>query len=315
MTALLLAAALLTGVVHEEARYVMGTVAVVRARAAAAEVAEACVDTAFGELDRLESMLSTWREDTALRDLTRAAPGAWSPVPPELAEVVGHALSLAEASGGSFDPTVLPLVRLWGLRGGVMRAPTTAALDSVRQLVGWEAVRVEEGRILQARAGVELDLGGIAKGYALDRAAAAMQAAGALAGVLDLGGNLVVFGPQPTDSVAVVAPDDPSRTVARVAVRDAAVSTSGQYERFVELAGRRYGHILDPRTGRPVERAGSVTVVAPSGWLADGLSTALFVLGEGEGRELAAQYPGVRVLWHGVAAAPDTLGVPVRTGR
>jgi thiamine biosynthesis lipoprotein len=307
MTTLLLAAALLAGAVHEEARYVMGTVAVVRARAGDAQAAEACVDTAFGELSRLENMLSTWREDTALRGLTRAVPGAWSPVPRELAEVVGHALTLAEASGGAFDPTVLPLVRLWGLRGGVMRVPTPAALDSVRQLVGWQAVRAEEERILLARAGIELDLGGIAKGYALDRAAAVMRTAGALAGVLDLGGNLVVFGAQPTDSVAVVAPDDPSRVVARIAVRDA--------ERFVELEGRRYGHILDPRTGQPVERAGSVTVVAPSGWLADGLSTALFVLGEREGLELVAEFPGVRVLWHGVAAPPDTLDFPVQTGR
>lgn len=148
------------------------------------------------------------------------------------------------------------------------------------------------GTIGFSREGVALDLGGIAKGYALDCAREAMTAVGAMSGVLDLGGNLLVFG-SGREQVGIVDPDDPTRTVATIAVVDAAVATSGQYERHVEVGGRRRGHILDPRTGVPVDRQGSVTIVAPRGIDADALSTAVFVLGVEAGEELVKRHPGV----------------------
>ena len=297
MTTLLLVFALLATPSHEQARYIMGTVAVVRAEADDTTRAEAAVDAAFAEFTRLEGIFSTWREDSELSRLNRSRPGEWIPLSTELGELLDRSLELAEASGGAFDPTVLPLVRAWGLRGGDAAVPVASTLDSVRGHVGYHLVEIEDGRARFARAGVEIDLGAIAKGYALDRARDVMVAAGATGGVLDLGGILLVFGPQAADSVAVVAPDDPSREVARVEVRDASVATSGQYERFVMIDGQRYGHILDPRSGRPVSRRGSVTVVASSAWLADALATAVFVLGVDEGRQLVNGYPGVRCVF------------------
>lgn len=292
MIVLALMAALLTGASHEEARYVMGTMAVVRAEAPAGETAVAAVDAAFAEMTRLESIMSTWREDTEISRLKAAVPGSWTTVSPELGEVLAAALDVAAASDGAFDPTVLPLVKTWGLRTGALHVPTPAVLDSLRQRVGYRLVEVAGNRIRFLRAGVELDLGGVAKGFALDRARSAMIATGATAGVLDLGGSLLVFGPRDADSVGIVAPDDPARRVATVQVRDACVATSGQYERYVEIDGHRYGHILDPRTGRSVDRRGSVTVVAREGWLADALATAAFVLGPEAGAGLVARYQG-----------------------
>ena len=290
----------------EEARYLMGTLAVVRAEAADAPRAQAALAAAWAALVRVDSLMSTWRDDS---DLARVnAGGAVAPVAvdPETAALVAAALDLAAASSGAFDPTVLPLVRAWGLRGGAMRAPSAHGLADLLAVTGFHLVRVDTVACTIAldRPGVALDLGGIAKGHALDAARTAMLAAGAAGGLLDLGGNLLVFGSAVGDSVAVVAPDDPGRTVAMLPLGAGAVATSGQYERFVEIDGRAYGHILDPRSGLPVPRAGSATVAAPSGRLADALATAVFVLGPQQGLALAARFAGTTCLF----VEPDGAG-------
>jgi len=204
----------------------------------------------------------------------------------------------AVETDGAFDPTVLPLLRAWGLQGGAPREPDAHELARTLAVTGARHVRVDTvaGTIGFAREGVALDLGGIAKGYALDVAQKAMLESGATAGVLDLGGNLLVFG-HGERQAAIVAPDDPESVVGEIAVGNGAVATSGQYERFVEVAGRRRGHILDPRTGAPVAREGSVTVVAPTGLEADALSTALFVLGPDKAATLLARHPGASAVF------------------
>ncbi|MFO7610230.1 MAG: FAD:protein FMN transferase [Candidatus Krumholzibacteriia bacterium] len=299
--------------VHEEARYLMGTLATVRAEAPAAATAQAAVDAAWAAFALVDSLMSTWREDS---DLVRANAGAAAGpvrVDPRLAGLAARALDLAAASDGAFDPTVLPLMRAWGLRDGPPRRPDAAALGRARSAVGHRLVQVDTvaATVAFARPGTALDLGGIAKGYALDLARAAMAAAGAAAGVLDLGGNLLVFGAG-AHEVGIVAPDDPAAVVATVTVGEGAVATSGQYERFVAADGERWGHILDPRRGEPVPRSGSVTIVAPTGELADALATAVFVLGPREGAAFAARFPGVGCVF--VTAAPDGGWAVVRSG-
>lgn len=283
---------------REEARYLMGTVATVRSRAPDPATAQAAVDSAWAAMDRVDRLMSTWREDS---DLMRANAGAATApvrVDPAVARVVAAALQVAAECDGAFDPTVLPLLRAWGLHGGPPREPDEAELAALRAVTGARFVVVDTvaNTISFTRPGVGLDLGGIAKGHALDAARAVMTAAGATAGIVDLGGNLMVFG-QGEKKVAVVAPDDPTAAVAMVDVENGAVATSGQYERFVEIEGRRRGHILDPRTGLSVERQGSVTVVAPDARLGDALSTALFVLGPEAGAALVARHPGVTALF------------------
>ena len=284
---------------HEEARYLMGTLAVVQARAADAPRAEAAVAAAWAAMVRVDSLMSTWRDDSDLARVNAGAAAAPVAVDPETAAVVAAALDMAAASAGAFDPTMLPLMRAWGLRGdGPARAPGAADLAAVLSVTGARLVSVDTAAstIALDRPGVELDLGGIAKGHALDAAAAAMRAAGADGGLLDLGGNLLAFGSAAGDSVAVVAPDAPDRILATLAFGAGAVATSGQYERFVTIDGQPHGHILDPRNGRPVPRLGSVTVTAPSGRLADALATAVFVLGPEQGMALAARYAGTTCL-------------------
>lgn len=284
--------AALPGVEREEARYVMGTLATVSAVAPGEAAATAALDAAWAAFALVDARMSTWRDDSDLARVNAGAAAGPAPAPGDLVAVVAAALLLAHESGGAFDPTVLPLLRAWGLQGGEPREPPPPELARVLAVTGARHVLADTvaGTIRFGREGVGLDLGGIAKGHALDAARRAMLAAGATAGVLDLGGNLLVFG-HGERQVAIVAPDDPSQVVGEVTVGDGAVATSGQYERFVEVGGRRRGHILDPRTGLPVEREGSVTVVAPTGLEADALSTALFVLGPRDAAPLLARHP------------------------
>jgi len=299
--ALILAAflAMAPGATREEARYVMGTLAVVKAEAADPAAGEAAVDAAFAAFATVDSLMSTWRTDSPLSRLNSAAPG-WHPVDSHIHGVLSAALRLGRRSHGAFDPTVLTLMQAWGLRGENPRVPDAAELTALLARRGFNAVEVDSLtlQVYFRQANPGLDLGGIAKGYALDLAADAMAATGATAAVLDLGGNLRVFGAAAAAfPVGIVAPDDPAHILHTVSLQGGAVATSGQYERFVEIDGKPYGHILDPRTGRPVDRTGSVTVLAPSAMIADGLATALFVLGPVADSTWLTAYPEVRVIW------------------
>ncbi|MEN8006620.1 MAG: FAD:protein FMN transferase [Candidatus Krumholzibacteriota bacterium] len=291
---------------REQVRYVMGTTATVRAWAPDAESAALAVEAAYAAFARTDSLMSTWRDDSVLSRLNRSVAGHWVEVGPEVCGVLDEAKRVAEASKGAFDPTVLPLVRLWGFRDGDVALPDAQVLDNVLHSVGHDLLELDlpggRARLLTQDAAV--DLGGIAKGHALEQAARAMQNAGAGSGVVDLGGNILVFGPATARQVGIVDPRREDRLLAAVLLTDAAVATSGQYERFLTIEGRRYGHILDPRSGWPVPSGISVTVVAGRAILADALATAAVVLGPDDGLALLERISGVE----GVLAVPDGRG-------
>ena len=229
----------------EQVRYVMGTTATVQAWAENPGVAEAAVGAAYAAFDRVDSLMSTWRDDSVLSRLNRSEPGQWVDVGDEVVQVLGQAKVVAAASGGAFDPTVLPLVRLWGFRDGSLAVPDSCALAATLSVLGHGNLELDEGagRARLTVRGAAVDLGGIAKGFALDVAAVAMRRAGVSGGLVDLGGNLLVFEEGPAGQVGIIDP-------------------SGQYERYLEIDGRRFGHILDARTGWPVPGGLSATVVA-----------------------------------------------------
>jgi thiamine biosynthesis lipoprotein len=172
-------------------------------------------------------------------------------------------------------------MRLWGFRSGTPRVPADDEISEILEVTGLSYLRLdpEGGRARFARSGVSIDLGGIAKGYALDRGKMAARSAGATAGLFDLGGNLIVFGDQAGGEVGIQHPLDREKVVARISLRDRSVATSGGYEKYVTIDGTRYSHIIDPRTGHPADALASVTVVAEEGTAADALATACVVLG------------------------------------
>ncbi len=288
---------------HEEVRQIMGTLATVQVWAADSLTGQAAADSAFAAFVAVDSLMSTWNGNSPLSRLNAAVPGTWVPVGGEVCEVLSASLEVARLTGGAFDPTVLPLVKLWGFRGGQPALPDSLLLKATLAEVGFGAVEVGETKARLHKPDLAVDLGGIAKGHALDRAEAALRRAGATGGVLDLGGNLKVFGTGPGREVGIVDPADPEALLLIVPLSSGSVATSGQYERFVAIDGQPYGHILDPRTGWPVASGLSATIIAPKALWADALATAVVVLGMEPGLALIESLPGIE----GIIVGPEEV--------
>lgn len=238
------------------------------------------LDLAKAELERLDRLLSVEGADSEIARLNQTGGGT---VSQETAALLERALEISEATGGAYDCTIEPVVKLWGWYGGDPAAPNPEELVQALSLVDSEAVKLENGTVSFAGDGMGLDLGGIAKGYAAGRAAEILQEAGVTSACLSLGGNIRVIGTKPNGSnwiIGVADPANPANYILTLSVSDCAVVTSGGYHRYFEQDGRRWHHILDPNSGYPAENGlTSVTIVAQDDTLADGLSTALFVMG------------------------------------
>jgi len=248
------------------------------ARAVAVDVAERALD----EVARLENVLSEWRPQTELSRVNANSGGAPVRVGADTWAVVERSLQFARMSDGAFDPTWAALRGLWDFRHAGARPPDPAAIRERLPLVNWRGVEMDARAqtIRLARPGMALGLGGIAKGYALDRMRTMLHDAGVRDFMLYAGGQVLVSGTRNGRAwrVGVQHPRDPNALLGTVSVTSGSVSTGGDYEHYFEHGGRRYHHILDPRTGMPVEHTIAVTVVARTGIDADGFDTALFVL-------------------------------------
>jgi thiamine biosynthesis lipoprotein len=263
----------------------MGTLLTMRVAGPDRPGALAASEAAAREIARVEDLLSTWKRGGPLDRLNRARPGEDVALGVEAAAALSGAFAWSQRTGGAFDPTVLPLVRAWDLRGQG-RAPGEAELSRALAATGWERflLDVEKGVARRLCADAGIDEGAWGKGYALDRAAAALRQAGVREALVDLGGQALALG---RAAVSIADPRDRGRPAASLDVADGSVSTSGNSERGLAVAGRRIGHLLDPHTGLPAQDFGSATVVASSGLTADVLSTAFFVLGPVRGLALS----------------------------
>jgi thiamine biosynthesis lipoprotein len=275
----------------------------------------------FSRLYEIERMMSVNLADSEVSRINRAAGIAPVPVSPELFTVLERAVYFAEASDGAFDPTVGPLVGLWGIGGDNPKVPDREEIEAALALVNWKELELsgpavdetsavdgaETGGHVSAtaflrRRGMALDLGAIAKGFAADELVKLLREAGTKSAVIDLGGNIYVYGTRPPPRsflsgfkktkwrVGIQNPlDDRGAYAGYLELDETSVVTSGVYERFFTENGKRYHHILDTRTGFPVENGLlAVTITAPSSMDADALSTAVFALGREKGGVLAA---------------------------
>jgi len=227
--------------------------------------AEAWGNAAIAEVRRIEAKYSRFRDDSVTSRINRTAGGEAIEVDDETAALLDFSASLFRQSGGRFDPTAGVLRRVWDFKSA--RVPDQAELDALLPLIGWQQVEWRRPYVRLPRGGMEIDFGGIGKEYAADRASAAIQSHGARHGFVDLGGDLNAFGARPRGGpwrVAVRHPRDPARgSVGAIDLTRGAVATSGDYERFFERDGRRYCHLLDPRTGWPAAYWQSISVAAP----------------------------------------------------
>jgi thiamine biosynthesis lipoprotein len=249
--------------------------------------AEKALREAEGVLRSVEARMSTWLADSEVSRLNAAGAGERTPLSAETLEVLRAARQAARQTHRAFDVTCRPLVELWRRAGDEGTAPTDEQCDDARAASNWELIELEDSGATKHGADARVDLGGIAKGYAIDRALAVLRRGGLAGGMVEVGGDLACFGRRADGrdwAVDVKDPFGPGRLV-KVKLRDGAVATSGDYARYVQIGGKRYGHVIDPRTGRPADAAASVTVAAPTAMTADVWATALSVLGpEGLGR-------------------------------
>jgi thiamine biosynthesis lipoprotein len=260
--------------------------------------ANRAAESVFQRLKQLNGVLSDYDPESELRRLCdTAGEGKAVPVSEDLWRVLVRAQALSERSHGAFDATIGPVVRVWRLARQFKKMPPQNLLDRMRQLVGYQAVRlVPEKRAVElTKRGMRLDLGGIAKGFALDEALAVLRKHGITRAMIHAGGDIALGDPPPDKAGwrIGVAPREPSGPPALyLSLSHCGVATSGDIWQYVELGGKRYSHIVDPRTGLGLTDRCTVTVVARDGITADGLSTAVSVLGPAKGLELVEQTPG-----------------------
>ncbi len=244
---------------------------------AAPSALDACED----EIARLDALFSAQRPESDVARINAGA-GEFVPVADETVEILRAAKDYAQKSRGALDVTVYPIVRAWGFISKDFRVLSEQDLVFLRPLVGSERIDVDDGRVRIGQ-GMQIDLGALAKGYTSQRLMAILSQHGVRSAMVTLGGNVQTLGTKPGGEKWRVAVQDPLKTddwVGVLSVADAAVVTSGGYQRYFESGGVRYHHIIDPHTGYPADSGLiSVTVVCPDGTQADALSTALFVLG------------------------------------
>ncbi len=285
-----------------ESRPAMGTTFEIHLYAADRERARELFEVAFEEVERVEAALSNYRPSSELSRINAQAGAGAVVTDPEVFSLIERAFSYSRQSDGAFDMTVGRLMRAWGFFRGAGRLPSEEELARVRGQVGWQRVALDPARrsVRFLAPGVELDPGGIGKGYALDRVAALLREAGVKAALLASGSSSIyAVGAPPGKAgwtVRVPDPLDRSRALSEVVLKDRSLSTSGNYEKFFRVGGRTYCHIMDPRTGRPVEGVLQTTVTAPAAIDSDALSTAVFVLGPERGARLLAGAGGASAL-------------------
>jgi len=295
-------------------RLVMGTFAKVIAVAPDTKTAKNCIEAAFKQLEHIEALMSWRKEGSEIARVNRDAYTNPVRVSGPTFEVLQKSVEFSKLSEGAFDITVGPLMDLWRSAADTNRVPTEAELQQVHSKVGFEKLILDADNLTVRFAvdGMKLDLGGIAKGYAIDKAVEAMQKAGATGAMVDVGGDIRCFGkPAGKDKWLIglqnpaTAKDamDTGTSLLALELTDSAVATSGDYRRFVLIEGRRYSHILDTATGWASKGLASVTVIAPSAADADALATAVSVMGLEKGLAFIERTPDVEAIL--ITPAPE----------
>jgi len=258
------------------------------------------ITRALDEVRRLEALMTTWREDSELSRVNAAAGRAAVTVGPETLAVIDKSLWIAARSEGTFDITFDAMRGLWKFdEGAEDRVPARGDVERARKLIDWRSVTLdrEASTVKLRRPGMRMSLGGIAKGYAVDAAARILGEGKVPAFFVQAGGDLYVRGTKPDGAPFKVGVRDPrggpTDFFATLAVQDHAFSTAGDYERSFIQDGRRYHHIIDPRTGYPADACRSVTVWAPDAFTADAIDDAVFILGPEKGMALVESIDGV----------------------
>lgn len=261
----------------------------------------AAIDAAFKEMERIEHVFSKFDENSEVSKINRRSGSEKVKVSEEVFKLTEESIYYSSISEGAFDITVAPLMEIWGFVRRHKSIPDKDAVENALKSVGYKNIALdpEELSIRFLNKGVKVDFGGIAKGYAVDRAKDVLVSKGIKNGLVNLGGNIFALGYAPGNKKWKIGVEDPinkGKLLRSFELTNRAISTSGNYERFFVIGGKRYSHIINPVTGEPCQGIISVTVAADSAEEADALSTAIFVMGEEKGINLAKSIKGIKVM-------------------
>ena len=291
-------------------RLVMGTFARVVAVAADSSTARRCIEVAFVEIEKIDELMSDYKSDSEISEINRDGFNRAIKVSKSTYEVLEKSIEFSELSGGAFDITVGPLVDLLHSAEKKEVAPSEEEIAEAKLKVGYQKLKLDDPNrtVKFAVDGMKLDLGGVAKGYAIDRAVEAMQKGGAVGGMVDIGGDIRCFGapPQGKDHwliglqdpgvgsdivISAEAGISTGELLLVLKLQNAAIATSGGYQRFTLIGGKKYSHILDTRTGHSSDELASVTIISKNATDADALATAVSVMGAERGLALIETEP------------------------
>ena len=258
---------------------------------------EEAIKEAFDAIKKVDELMSTYKPESEVSILNRQGENQLSP---QTTQIIQEAIKFSEMTEGAFDITCRPLINLWNRAKKEEKIPTLQEIEEAKNLVSYKKIALEGDLVKLGQLGMEIDLGGIAKGWAVDKAIQALRKREVKAALVNAGGDLYALGKRglwKKWEVGIQHPRDQEKILTTIEVSDRAVATSGDYRRYFMLEGRRFSHIVDPRTGETVEEVPmSVTVVAPDATTADALATGIFVLGPEEGMKLIESLPGVEGL-------------------
>jgi len=285
-----------------DVRTAMGTYMAITVYAPSEATGREAIAAAFQRVEHTEAIISTWRSKSDISRLNRAAGGPPITIHPQLFALLTRSLGVWKETGGAFDVTAGPLIRIWKRAIRLRTLPPEDVVAEARALVGSGSLRLaperHQAQLLKKR--MHVDLGAIGKGYIIDQAIEALRGQGIDIALVDAGGDVFALGKPPGRPgwlIGVRDPEKPSRILPRpLLVTDCAAATSGDYEQFVVIDGRRYSHIVDPRTGHPAEGVCSVSLIAPDAATADAYATAATVLGAEAAVAFAERHAGVEVL-------------------
>jgi len=296
-------------------REIMGTFVQIMAVAMNEKTAEGCVEEGIKQLELVDNLMSVHKAESEISRINRDAYRQAVTVSQPVFEVLQRSVEFSKLTDGAFDITVGPVVDLWRQAGKENQKPTESEVANAKAKIGYEKLILdaEERAVHFTVDGMRLDLGGIAKGYGIDLATAAMQQAGAIGGMVDVGGDIRFFGTPPEGkrkwSVGLQEPKidqkgDVSHSLVLVLeVVDKAVTTSGDYRRFALIDGKRYSHIINPSTSSSAEGLSSVTIIAQNATDADALATAVSVMGPEKGLALIEKIPDTEAIL--ISSAPE----------
>jgi len=277
----------------------MGTVIEITLIADDEEAANKASLQAFQEIKRIETLMSPWLDSSDVTRINRSAGKDWVKVSPETMEVIKKAQEISELSEGGFDITIGPLTEFWRKAREKKTPPSIEDVKGKLDLVNFKNIGMDqEGKVFLKKKDMAIDLGGIAKGYAVDRAFELLKSLGYKNLIVNAGGDLRVGGFKNNQlwSIGIQNPRESQKILARISVSDTAIATSGDYEKYFIYQGKRYHHIFNPKDGFPTEGSQSVTIIAKDCITADGLATAVFVLGVEKGYSLCQKLEGVDCL-------------------